>query len=518
MAVLSREDAARAAYEAGWRGDDLVGIVAIMGRESGYKTDAHRTDRDPSALSGDMGLTQINYTNTDALKRAGIISSNRDLFDPVTNLRAAKWLKDQYGWFPWNMAPGGWNANGDPFYGTNRNAAAQAVERADLGSGFSMPNTSGGSPTATPAATGPTQVPKDAKLVTVEGERYVLFDVGQEVRIVYRVGAGGINESNIRTRVTVDRQTWNSYNVVNAGDVEELGTLSDTFPTFKGFWDSIVDQVVGPYNPARNDPEILRAIAQFAARPDMTESELQNNLQRTQWYRERSQDQLDWNGLSPGEQERRIEEAAATVANMIFEIEGVQVNPDDKRVMKWAERVASGEIGWGELTYQFKDAALANEESPWARTVREEEEAQRQRPIDIENTGERIRETLQRWGLSWTPKEIQRWAKKIVENEASDADLMDAVKKGAATLYPWKDPEQETIAAAQPWLETYDRLMEKNGTLQTREIQRALTQGTPVFEFEQDLRKTDEWALGTKNGRDELAGIASEVGRRMGFN
>ena len=517
MAVLSREQAAQAAYEAGWRGDALVGIVAIMGRESSYKTDAHRTDRDPSALSGDMGLTQVNYTNTDALKQAGIIRSNQDLFDPVTNLRAAKFLYDQFGWFPWNMTSSGWNANGDPFYGTDRNAAAQAVERADLGSGFSM-SSSAGSPTATPAATGPTRVPSDAHLITVDNERFIAFDVGQGVRLAYRVGSAGVVEDNIRNRVSLSKEQWNSYNITMAGDVEELGTLSDTFPSFKEFWDSIVDQVVGPYNPARNDPEILRAIADFAARPDMTESELQNNLQRTQWYRDRSQAQLDWNGLSPGEQERQIENAASSIADMIFELEGVEARPDDKRVLRWAKRVASGEIGWGELTYQFKDAALANEESPWARTVREEEEAQRQRPIDIENTGERIRETLQRWGVRWTPREINRWARKIVENEASDADLMDAVKKGAAALYPWKDPEQETIAAAQPWLETYDRLMEKNGTLQTREIQRALTQGTPVFEFEQDLRKTDEWALGTKNGRDELSGIASEVGRRMGFN
>lgn len=526
MATLSATEVAQIAYQAGWRGDALTGIVAIARRESGYKSDAHRTDRDPSALSGDMGLTQINYTNADMLQQAGIISSRRDLFDPVVNMRAALHLYQQSGWFPWSMGPGGWTADGDPFYGTNRSAAAAAVQQAAdqglLGQGW-QGSTATGSPTgaATPARpTGePLKLPSDAKIYNIQGtwDIYAVFDVGGGVTLAYKVDtSSGATDWKSRGTTTVDKSQWDSMSVVVAGDDAELATLDGSFDTYKQFWDSIVDQVMGPYNPAKNDPEVLRVLAEFAARPDMTEAELQAKLQRTQWYRTRTERELEWNGLSQGEQEKRRAETAQQVIDTWWQFAGVQVDERDPRVRNYIEDLASGKMGWGAFTALVKDAAGDNPESPWSREVRTEEEAQRQRGVDVENTAQRIRDQLGRWGVDWTQSEVMRWAKDIVEKRASDQDLLDRIKNAAQVLYPWKDRELETLEAAQPWLSTYERLMEQTGSLQTRDVQRALTQGTPVFEFEKDLRKTDQW-LTTKNARDELSSMASEVGRRMGF-
>jgi hypothetical protein len=125
------EVAARAAYDAGFRGQDLVDMVAIAGRESGYDPEAHRTDQDPARGSGDRGLWQINYIWDDQLRAAGIIDDWTDLLDPAVNALAAKYVFDHQGLAAWGAGPGGWTEDGDAFYGTDRAEAERAAR--DLG-------------------------------------------------------------------------------------------------------------------------------------------------------------------------------------------------------------------------------------------------------------------------------------------------------------------------------------------------------------------------------------------------
>ena len=146
MAKLSREQAASYLYNAGFRGDDLVKMVAIMGRESGYTTDAHRTDQPKSKLSGDRGLMQINYVHDNALRNAGIINSPGDLMDPAKNAQAAYYLYQQGGLSPWTAGKGGWTKGGDPLYGTDYARAATAVQNYTAN-----PSQYGGSGPAQPA-------------------------------------------------------------------------------------------------------------------------------------------------------------------------------------------------------------------------------------------------------------------------------------------------------------------------------------------------------------------------------
>ncbi len=138
MATLTREQAAQYAYAAGFRGNDLVTAVAIAGRESGYRTDAHRTDAPASQLSGDRGLWQINYVNDPGLMQAGIIQTRADLFDPLKNAKAAYYLyhRSNNTFAPWTAGPGGWTAGGSPTYGTDVGAARTAVDNAAKGGLF----------------------------------------------------------------------------------------------------------------------------------------------------------------------------------------------------------------------------------------------------------------------------------------------------------------------------------------------------------------------------------------------
>lgn len=87
--ALSAEEIAKYAYAAGFRGEALVLAVAIAFPESGGNPHAHN----PNAGTGDnsYGLWQINMLGGmgPARRQQFGLSSNDELFDPLTNAKAA---------------------------------------------------------------------------------------------------------------------------------------------------------------------------------------------------------------------------------------------------------------------------------------------------------------------------------------------------------------------------------------------------------------------------------------------
>lgn len=526
MAVLSPEQVAQVLYQAGARGDVLTGLVAIGKRESGYKSDAHRTDN-PGGNTGDYGLFQINYVNWPGIRQAlGLGPDINQLLDPVVNAKAALYLYQKGGWSPWSAGPGGWTSGADPWYGTNRQAAAAAVQRAQqqglLGQDWSNTGAtqgpSGG--TGTPgadAAGGPMTLPPDAKLYNNGFGVFAVFDIGG-VNISYAVqwwnNSVTIDQSKVQN---ISAEQWQALGAVNGGDAEELRDLGQAFGTYKEFFDSILGQVLGYTNPAKDDPDVLKVIAEFASRPDMTSAELTNKLQATTWYQQHTQGELEWNSLGEAEKQKRRDAVAAQMSQQWFSFTGEAVLSDDPRLANYLEDVASGKMGLGAWTENVvKAAALDNPTSPWARQITDEQKAQLQPGIDMENTVQRIKDLARRWGVQWSEGAYQDWARQITSNGKSDADVLQALQAQSQVLYAWKDPTMETSTAAAPWVETYKRVMEREADLFNPKVQSALSAGQPIWEFEQTLKKSQEW-LNTKNAREELTSTVAEAGRRMGF-
>lgn len=101
-----------AASQAGFAGDRLVVIVSLAGRESRWQPDAYNGNR----ATGDnsYGLLQINTIQESVwtLMASELGFSRReDLFDPVNNMRAARWLYDRsasvpfFAWGPYRGDP-----------------------------------------------------------------------------------------------------------------------------------------------------------------------------------------------------------------------------------------------------------------------------------------------------------------------------------------------------------------------------------------------------------------------------
>ena len=135
---VGAQQAAMYAYQAGFRGADLVKIVAIGGRESNWSNVK-------SSKSDDWGVWQINGVHMEWLRSAGLANQKSDLLDPRINAAAAFRLYSNRGggFGDWAASSNssthgggpGFDGNGDPMWNTNVAAAAEAVGAAGFPNG-----------------------------------------------------------------------------------------------------------------------------------------------------------------------------------------------------------------------------------------------------------------------------------------------------------------------------------------------------------------------------------------------
>nr|MBA3404486.1 hypothetical protein [Gemmatimonadaceae bacterium] len=473
------------------------------------------SDRSKSLLSGDRGLFQINSVWDQQLIAAGIIRTKSDLFDPAINAKAARYVYQKQGLYAWGMGSGsaGWTAGGDPFKGTNIEAAKAAVQNAAkngfIGGDYGMSDT--GTTTS-----GPVSLPSDARLVQNQNGTFAMFQLGTGLWVHYAVGpdvTGGGRVTKM-SNAEFGRAFGKS---VDGGSAAELTAVRTSYGSYAKFWDSIVTQVLGQANPATQDPGVRRVIAEFAARPDMSEAELQNKLKATSYWQTRTEGELEWNSLSAAERTSRSADTASRMQQTWFQFAGQQVGANAPEIKASLEAVASGKMSMSQWTEQVvKPKSLALGESPWSRQIRSEGVSQRQRGVDIENTAKNLRDTLHQYGLSWSEDAITRNALAVVDKKKSDKDFLDQVQTAAQAMYPWKDKTLDTATAAEPWIATYNRVMEKQSTVFTPEVAGALQAGQTVNDFEKKLKASAKWRE-TKNGQEELNNLAANIGQLTGF-
>lgn len=127
---LTGEQIAQLAWNAGFRGQDLINVVAISKRESNWNPGAYNPNAKTKDLS--FGLMQINMLgDLGAANRERFgITANEQLYDPQTNMNAAFKLYQASGnqLTPW----GGYKGKSNT-YNTDLTGAAQVVKAAGLG-------------------------------------------------------------------------------------------------------------------------------------------------------------------------------------------------------------------------------------------------------------------------------------------------------------------------------------------------------------------------------------------------
>jgi spore coat assembly protein SafA len=142
---LSRVQLAQVFYQAGFRGENLVSMVAIAMRESGGRPDAFNGN----AGTGDKsyGLVQINMIGKlgEARREQLGLTSNDQLFDPLTNAKAAYTISNN----GTDLSPWGGYKGESNTYNTDVGAARAAVQQAEaqglLGQSFASGSGGGSS-------------------------------------------------------------------------------------------------------------------------------------------------------------------------------------------------------------------------------------------------------------------------------------------------------------------------------------------------------------------------------------
>ena len=151
---LAGEEVAKMLYGQGFRGNDLIKMLAISYRESNWVPSVHRNT--PSTGDNSWGLFQLNTLGNNWNFWKDKISKPEDLLDPQTNVRMAKALfdaavkeHDGNGFYYWGdygkSGPGSSNGNLDIPAATAVVKKAGLGEAYDSGGGRAPLPTSGGS-------------------------------------------------------------------------------------------------------------------------------------------------------------------------------------------------------------------------------------------------------------------------------------------------------------------------------------------------------------------------------------
>src|SRR5215207_4614395 len=521
--------AADAAYQAGFRGQDLINMVAIVGGESSYNPGTVTKDSDDDS----WGLWQINMRGTMGAPRRLMfgIRSNQELLDPYINAQVAMKIFKQQGYGGWGAYKNGsWRkflsraqtaaatveASGGSMATVGRIAGAIG---ASLGNQVSPYGDYGGGVDAggfeTPSDT-PFDAPGGGTVYTIAetNQAWVVYPIGN-AKIAFAVSPN-TNVAGLSNGGTISQNQFNALNIaVNGGLTNELSLMAGQ--EWGTYVDQLLMQLFGRNNPARNDPEVMAVVAELAGRPDMDPTEFQNRLKATQYYQKMTLAQAQWNDLPEAERAKQRDVVSLQMVDTIFELMGVVVGPSDPLIQQYLEDVASGKTGYGAFTAAIKAKALENPESPWGRQVRGEEEMQRLRPWEIENMALKVKEQARRWGVRMAPDKATEWATNIMNKTSSEDDLNEDLKAQALIRYPTKPKDMETDIWADQWKESYQRLLEKPADLFSPEIQQALTgEGVPLADFESKIMADPRWR-GTKNGQAAIAQSLQSVGRIFGF-
>jgi hypothetical protein len=280
----------------------------------------------------------------------------------------------------------------------------------------------------------------------------------------------------------------------------------------------------------------VMAIIALAMTREMSPEELANRLRQTKWYQARTDKQREWDDLSEAEKDARAVDEAMKLVGLWFTyvgedldvsafdtdkdgvISGAELRAGNRDLFTWSMRVASGQITQAQAVNSWvKAVAGESADSPWSRTIRDEEKAQGQHGVDLSNMGGQIRDMYEEWGIPITDAKLEKLASDVVMNIMSIEDVEAELRKAAMGLYPTKPEGLSTRQWAEPYIQTYMGVLEVPEVgLTDALLQRGLRDGATLADFEKTLRYDDRW-LGTNNARVEMNDKVSALGRQMGF-
>ncbi len=317
-----------------------------------------------------------------------------------------------------------------------------------------------------------------------------------------------------------------------------------TTDTFRGVaanqsYQDLVDQVLLDLglmgSDALQDVGVMAVVA-IAMTRDMSRAEITNRLRQTAWWNARTELQREWNDLSDAEKNLRTVDAALEMVGLWFTYLGQDLNVGqydtdadgavsaeelrrgNVELFEWAAQIASGAATQVmAVNVWMKALALEDPNSPWSRTVRDEEIASGEFDVDVSNMAGSIKDEYNDWGIPISDRRADELALEVVMNRLSFEDVTEELRAQAQGLYPHKPENMSTREWAEPYMQTYMQTLElPQVELDNPSLSRALADGVTLGDYRQTLRQDDRW-LETDGARTEMNEGISSLGRVMGF-
>ena len=303
-------------------------------------------------------------------------------------------------------------------------------------------------------------LPTGGTFYTVGGVKYVAYAIkGPD-----GVGGGWVffdipSGVSAPAGTTMSQAEWDSKTV--GGDWANAGSANAFAGVTSGeSWDNLIKGALMNMDiwgsSAMEDPEVLQVIAEFIARPSMSQAELQGRLADTAWGRSHTDLEKTWNDKSPAQQNQEIIEKASSLIGTWFTYVGEELrlslyDSDGNGVISSEELKAENPelyqaaLDWASgvkterelIESWIKPASLETEyESPWSRVLRTEKQAQGQFESDTENQAAIIQQLYLDYGIPISWDEAMTLGTAVEMNEQSIADITEELDAQAMALYP----------------------------------------------------------------------------------
>lgn len=358
---------------------------------------------------------------------------------------------------------------------------------------------------------------------------YLVYDLGDGVKSFYGFDQGQMVH-NVPPPTTITFDQWNHMVnnqgslMANAGSVSQLDSINTSgYPTYQAWFTQMLNVATGGAQWI-NDPEVRQVYFKYLI-GTIGDNELQYDLQGTSYFSTHSQTALGWATQQAeadragkpltATQQQQVADQASQLVQLYNSDVGQLLSVTDPDIQKFATAIASGSLTQSQVFEQFiKPAAMTNPQSPLAVQLGQQAG---QGQAQVSNAQGQIRQLYQQWGQAVPASDrLNALSTQMADGSLTTAQLTDTLRNQAKVMFPWIDPSVDVATQAQPWLDAYQSTLEKPATIDNPQIQDALTSGTPVFQFKQQLRSSPDW-LHTQNAMDTMTQSFGQVARQMGF-
>lgn len=377
-------------------------------------------------------------------------------------------------------------------------------------------------------------LPAGYRLVKFGGRAYVVYDVklagGGRISLGWSLSKKeaqelGINWDNIKG---ITREQFKKLSL-GWGSASELVTkgLKGEHP-LQTYLRTKIYQVYGKKVSWVKDKEVLE-IYLMAYLEGWTTEEIYERLKRTDWWRNRTDAQRNWElEVSKADKRKQIELIQTRLRNDIMDLYGptfewADIGITNSELNKLAEEIASGKHGDPEMGYELvfddlrREAEQVEGSQAWI-DLQQDMQAQRDFMNEPENMLWDITQQAIQWlgpqsdGVAYLSEgTLQKWANDLVSGTASEADWNAFLQQTAKNMYPWLPANTTWTEAVDPYRALAERVWGKPVPYEDAILQKVAAvdpNGTATggmmdfLSFEKLLRMDDAFWTG-EQGHDE---------------